>query len=293
MKGRVRLQSLILVAVSAAGAALLISFTGDLPHLWPLAGIPILVAAVDWGVPGALVVSSLVAAGFWLALLGEDATVRMSQAPGLPAGLAAFTVGAVFVGISIRRQQLRIAEAEEAAVLDELTGVYEEGHFRARLDEEIRRAQRYGHEVGLVLLDIDDLGGFNDTFGHYKGDLLIKHMAEIARLSVRDSDVLARLDGGCFAVLLVHAGPNESALVAERLRTAVERADFEGDELEPATKRTVSGGVVSYPTAGADVDGLLDRAREALRGAKAEGRNRVLAPDGGPAEREASQAEAR
>lgn len=285
MTPRIHLRSLLLVAMSAAFVALLIGFTRDLAHLWPLAGLPIVLAALLYGPKGALVVGALTGAAAALATVGESPPLPAAAAPGLAAGLATFVIAGLLAGFSVRREQGRVTRAEHDSVVDPLTGLLNREHFMARLDEEVCRARRYGSDLGLALFDVDDLRTFNDTFGRYKGDVLLRHLGEILKLSTRDSDVLARYEGGSFAVALPCAGEAEAPLVAERLRMTIEGTDFEGDELEPATKRTVSAGVAAFPTVAGGANELLEHASRALRRAKAEGGNRVAASEAAAATR--------
>lgn len=281
MKTHIHLRPVLLTALSGAFVALLIGFSGDLYRLWPLCGLPVILAAILYGPPGALVVGVLVCAVMALALMGEPSPVPPSSIPAMVVGIAVFVVGGVLVGLALRRRDLDLQKAERTSVVDKLTELYDRDYVVRRLAEELQRAQRYGAKLGLALVDIDDLRTFNDTFGHYKGDVLIRHTGEIIRLTTRDTDVLARYEGGTFATIFPHAGTAETASVAERIRLAIEEADFEGDELEPATKRTVSVGVASFPESAAQPDELFERAAEALHKAKLEGRNRVAVPPGG------------
>jgi diguanylate cyclase (GGDEF)-like protein len=280
MSTRLRLRSLMLVAVSGALAALIVLFTGDLGSYWPLLGLPIIIAAITHKVPGALVVSAAVIAGVALLWLGGSESLDPTQAPGLLVGLGVFAVCGLIVGRWAELFERKAGELEQAAVVDELTGLYDRNYLEERLVEEVGRADRYGASVGLAVFDVDDLRSFNDTFGHYRADLMLRHLADVIKLTTRESDVVTRLEGGTFAVLFMQTATEQVVIAAERVRAAVEKAEFEGDELEPSTKRTVSAGVASYPDWAGDGAGMLETAQEALRAAKEQGKNTVVAPAG-------------
>jgi diguanylate cyclase (GGDEF)-like protein len=180
-----------------------------------------------------------------------------------------FLACGLIVGVLTQRQELHSQELERISVYDPLTGVYSSSYLLTRLEEETRRRERYGGEVALLLLEIDDLKAFSDTFGTHRGDLLLAHLAEILRISVRNTDVLARHTGGTFGLICPHCGPSEAAVIAERLAKLVEETEFEGDELEPVTRHTMSVGMSTYPDPASDVSGLLEGATVDLQAAKA------------------------
>ncbi len=162
------------------------------------------------------------------------------------------------------------------AFTDVMTGLENHRRFRMRLDEEVRRAYRYGHPVSLLLIDIDDFKRANDTFGHPAGDAILRQVGALLRRSVRGFDVPARYGGEEMAVILPQTGASDAALLAERIRRAVEESRFAlpGDP-DSNVQITISLGVATLPDhAGGDAV-LIERADHALYRAKRGGRNAV------------------
>ncbi|MHB8631091.1 MAG: diguanylate cyclase [Candidatus Limnocylindria bacterium] len=171
------------------------------------------------------------------------------------------------------------AAAHEAvrrlSVTDELTGVYNGRHFRARLHEEIERAKRSGRPLALLVIDSDSLKHVNDRFGHEAGNRHLVAIARAVQTHVRTSDVVARFGGDEFLVLQPDATPEAAALVAERIRVAVAAtrvAAADGAQLSG----TVSIGVAGYPGSASDEDSLFRRADAALYDAKRQGKDRIV-----------------
>jgi diguanylate cyclase (GGDEF)-like protein len=124
--------------------------------------------------------------------------------------------------------------------------------------------------VSLVLLDIDHFKPLNDEHGHQIGDDVLRQVAAVLGETARTIDVPARYGGEEFAVVLPECDRAEAAMVAERLRSAIEQADT-------IVKITVSAGVATFPEHGATPEALIRAADDALYSAKDSGRNRVVA----------------
>jgi diguanylate cyclase (GGDEF)-like protein len=165
-------------------------------------------------------------------------------------------------------------EMAELALKDALTGVYNRRHFMARLDGEWKRYLRYGRPLSLLMLDIDHFKSINDRFGHDVGDQAIISVARMCATQTRDSDVVARIGGEEFAILLPETDLAEARAVAERLRKAVAERTLAINA--KAVAFTVSIGLVPADGAVADPADLMKRADEALYAAKRSGRNRVM-----------------
>ncbi len=186
---------------------------------------------------------------------------------------------------SLRRSLRQLRKANQAlrvlSARDELTGVSNRRHLDRRLDAEWRRAQRYGHPLSLVMMDIDLFKRVNDTYGHRAGDHVLQQLAVILRSwATRPSDVVARYGGEEFAVLLPHLGRNEAVRLAERIRRAVEQSHvaWEGHEI----RLTASLGVSSMEgDTGILPEALVRAADRAMYAVKRSGRNGVqfLAPE--------------
>ncbi|HUQ30624.1 MAG TPA: diguanylate cyclase [Pyrinomonadaceae bacterium] len=167
---------------------------------------------------------------------------------------------------------------EEAAFTDHLTGAANRRRFDQQLEREIERAERYGHPFCLLLLDIDDFKKINDTFGHETGDEVINHLAKILHDGIRAPDLVARIGGDEFAVLLVETNVIKGFEVADRLRQTIKDSDFPtaGSAGSGSLKITASFGIAELPPDEPTTPELLARrADAALYEAKREGRDRV------------------
>ena len=161
------------------------------------------------------------------------------------------------------------------SITDSLTGIFNRRHFIEESEREIARARRYALSSGLLLLDIDHFKRINDTYGHTIGDDALKAFAAACQKALRTNDILGRLGGEEFAVFLPQTDADGAALVAERIRGAVEEIAVPLDG-GGAVRFTVSVGVAAAANGEQPVDTLLSRADEALYQAKAAGRNRVV-----------------
>ncbi|MGQ9830975.1 MAG: diguanylate cyclase, partial [Thermochromatium sp.] len=165
------------------------------------------------------------------------------------------------------------------AVFDDLTGIPNRRFFIEQLAHEFKRGRREQVPLSLLICDIDDFKGYNDTFGHQAGDRCLRAVADLLRASLqRGSDFCARYGGEEFVVVLPNTTLKGALRVAERIRAAV--ADL--GMWHPASPRgivTISIGVaeVSGDAHDPDHESLLRRADEALYRAKEHGRNRVEA----------------
>jgi diguanylate cyclase (GGDEF)-like protein len=131
----------------------------------------------------------------------------------------------------LKVQAERLAEAnsrlEELAAMDGLTGLKNRRAFEDRLEEEVARARRHGHPLSLILIDIDHFKSYNDTFGHPKGDEVLRHVGRLLMRLMRDTDFAARYGGEEFAIILPNTDREGAHQVAERLRLTIEGATWE------------------------------------------------------------------
>ena len=153
---------------------------------------------------------------------------------------------------------------------DSLTGLLNHSAFHERLAEEIRRANRHRSTVGLLIFDIDHFRRLNDTWGHSVGDEVLRGVAVVARDTCRGNDVVCRLGGEEFAVILPGSSLEDAGAVAERLRVAIQETSFPG--VDPVS---VSIGVAACPAHASSPRDLTTCAQVALMEAKEAGRNRV------------------
>lgn len=160
---------------------------------------------------------------------------------------------------------------------DFLTGLSSRSWFMRQALVEVRRANRYQNPLSLLMLDIDFFKRINDTHGHQAGDIVLKKVAELCKQMLRDSDVVGRLGGEEFALLLPETNHHQAYIVAERLRTNIEQTKIVLPAEEVTLQLTVSLGVASLEGKADEVEAMIARADKALYEAKRHGRNRVFA----------------
>jgi diguanylate cyclase (GGDEF)-like protein len=162
---------------------------------------------------------------------------------------------------------------------DLLTGMYNRRHLDEQLARQHSGARRHGHELGLILLDIDHFKRVNDTYGHAAGDRVLCEFADRLTRQLRATDIAGRWGGEEFLVIVPDTDLDGAMHVAERIRvaTAASAVTFDGH----AISITVSGGCVVGPTASPDE--LVSTADARLYVAKDSGRNRIVASAVAPA----------
>ncbi|MCM8824460.1 MAG: sensor domain-containing diguanylate cyclase [Candidatus Omnitrophica bacterium] len=153
---------------------------------------------------------------------------------------------------------------------DTLTSLWNYGYFQYKLDEEIMKANSQKYELVVMMIDIDDFKKFNDTFGHQAGDDALKKVANILKQCSRKIDIVCRYGGEEFALILPNTSKDESIIIAERIRNAIESQEIMQRHI------TVSIGVASFPLDVKSKDELIKKADLALYRAKSEGKNRVI-----------------
>lgn len=182
------------------------------------------------------------------------------------------------IGIThdITEHHAMLLQLEYQARTDSLTKLPNRGHFLQVAERELGRAIRYGGELSMLLLDIDHFKQVNDLHGHKAGDLVLATIADICRATLRDCDVVGRIGGEEFAVLLPETDAEHAFEAAQRLRQAIAEAPTALDD-GSRIQATVSIGVASLDGAATSVASLLQKADSALYAAKHAGRNCVIA----------------
>ena len=161
---------------------------------------------------------------------------------------------------------------ERLATVDGLTGLFNRRHFDTLARIEWGRFQRYVRPLSLLALDVDNFKSINDCFGHDAGDLILKSIADDCSSMRRETDIVGRLGGEEFVLLLPETNESAAKLVAERLRELI--ADH--TSIFPETQISVSIGVAGATLGMSSFEVMLKRADEALYEAKRGGRNRVV-----------------
>jgi diguanylate cyclase (GGDEF)-like protein len=154
------------------------------------------------------------------------------------------------------------------AYRDSLTGLYNHRYFQEQLVHEVERAQRYGHHLSVLMLDVDRFKQVNDTYGHLMGDTLLSYVARLVSAKVRSSDMAARYGGDEFAVILPETGQEKAIAVAEKLTRAVSAGRHWQGALLDNLGVGICFGVASFPDDGRTADDLLVCADRRLYGAK-------------------------
>jgi diguanylate cyclase (GGDEF)-like protein/PAS domain S-box-containing protein len=165
------------------------------------------------------------------------------------------------------------ARVEQLAVLDELTHVYNRRGLKEIGDREVERAQRFGHQLAVLFLDVDHFKEINDEYSHAIGDEVLRAVASCFGEQLRSVDMIGRYGGEEFVFLLPETGLENARVIAERLRLEIERMTI--TTVQGDLKVTASIGVSSLTGDIHTLEALLDKADAAVHRAKAAGRNRV------------------
>jgi diguanylate cyclase (GGDEF)-like protein/PAS domain S-box-containing protein len=178
----------------------------------------------------------------------------------------------------ITERKLLEQKLERLARTDVLTGLANRREFYERCEVEIARSRRFTAPLSVMVLDADHFKRINDQHGHAAGDLVLKQISQVCRTVLRETDLLARLGGEEFGVLMPQTTLARAAEVAQRLRLAL-AAEVVAQPDSPPLSITVSIGVSQLAVSDPDIDALLKRADAALYRAKAAGRNQVVWDD--------------
>ncbi len=162
----------------------------------------------------------------------------------------------------------------EQAITDELTGLSNQRRFRLLIDKESSRAQRFGHDLSLMILDIDDFKQVNDEYGHLQGDEVLRTIGRVLIEESRGVDEPARYGGEEFVLALPETGSEGALEVAERIRHRIEATEIPLVDGSGTMRVTASVGLASMPTSAQDARGLIAAADGALYRAKGAGKNR-------------------
>jgi len=165
-----------------------------------------------------------------------------------------------------------VTELETISTTDALTGLRNRRAFDEKMQDEHQRSIRSKQPFSLLLIDIDHFKSYNDSFGHQAGDDALSEVARLLQYTVRNYDMAARYGGEEFAVILPGTEKQGAMELAERLRRAVERAEWINRKI------TVSIGVATLAF-GQSVPALIEEADRALYTAKEQGRNRIVDSD--------------
>ncbi|QFU75432.1 GGDEF domain-containing protein [Halioglobus maricola] len=240
-----------------------------------LAGSAVAVFSASWALQISAISLLLLPIVSWFYAQGSLQTAGMATA-GLMFLLSAMRSARVLAGtintsLSLKHRLIAAnAVAERLARIDELTDLYNRRAFYEYSRLQTAQAQRTGNPLSLILLDIDHFKGVNDTYGHAVGDEVLRHVSDMLRASVRESDICGRIGGEEFALLLPGTSAEKAQVVAEALRRSLYESPFNFSDGEAIVH--ASFGVAAVHGEFSDA---LRQADAALYSAKSAGRNRV------------------
>lgn len=178
----------------------------------------------------------------------------------------------IFWLFRLKRSQLRF---KELSSIDGLTGIFNHQHFMSEADRALRALEKKHGQASLAFIDLDHFKQVNDTHGHATGDVVLRRAVAICRQHLRSTDLFGRLGGEEFGILLLDCSRARGAMVADRIRLAMESTRVEVDDRVVSFSASV--GVVSTESFGYDSKRLCREADAALYRAKRAGRNCVMA----------------
>ncbi len=199
-----------------------------------------------------------------------EALSTMIQYEDKPAILATFR--------DITERKKAEAELKRLVITDDLTGLLNQRYFYIQVMREMERAKRHNRPLSMLLIDIDLFKDFNDKYGHWEGDYVLKKIGEILMKNVREIDMAFRYGGEEFTVLLPDARHEDAIIVAERIRKAVAANVFYPFTLDgqpDIVSKTVSIGVTEFHVED-NIKSFLKRVDNAMYQAKKSGRNMVI-----------------
>lgn len=182
--------------------------------------------------------------------------------------------------IALALGNLKLRETlQHESIRDPLTGLFNRRYVEEFLERELNRAQHNPESIGVIILDVDHFKGFNDTFGHEAGDLLLRDLGHLFHGHIRNSEIASRYGGEEFIMILPGSSLEQTRQRSEELRQQVKHLHLQHlDQLfdQPLGKITISMGVACFPDHGNTYEELFRRAGAALSQAKTQGRDRVV-----------------
>jgi diguanylate cyclase (GGDEF)-like protein len=183
------------------------------------------------------------------------------------------------LGLAVANLKLR-ETLRNQSIHDPLTGLFNRRYMEETLERELRRAERNHRQLCVVMLDLDRFKGFNDTFGHDTGDVVLAEFGRLLRTSVRTADVVCRYGGEEFVLILPDATADDSFRRMEQLRVAATQLYVKHRE-QSIGAPSFSGGIAAFPTNGDKAEELLRAADTALYRAKTTGRSCLVIAESG------------
>ena len=169
-----------------------------------------------------------------------------------------------------------LEESVNLSVKDGLTGLFNRRYFDIQVEQIATNAANFQQPFCLIMIDMDHFKKVNDGYGHQAGDEVLKTLSGILQSNVRASDVLARYGGEEFVIVLVNTPIDTAQMVAERIRSSVENAEFKISAQPEPLKKTLSMGIAEFKIGSETATQVRERADGALYEAKESGRNKVV-----------------
>jgi diguanylate cyclase (GGDEF)-like protein len=264
----------VLAALAIITALLLLTDHGASPFAYAYALVAVAVALAS-GRAAALAV----AAGATLAYVGvlwvDPARDAYASDDLLSFGL---TIGSIWLlaylaSVFASAERAMRRAVEKMSRIDPLTGLFNSSQLYPMLDQEVQRTRRSERGFCLLMIDLDGLKAVNDTYGHHRGDEVLRALGAVIRSSIRNLDTAYRLHGDEFMVLLPETDFVGAFVVAEKIRVGAEEVGLAAATIEMLT--SVSIGLVSCPEDGTSADELMIAADRAMYQAKSLGKNQV------------------
>jgi len=210
----------------------------------------------------------------WVPLWSEQKPIGVLVAEELPEQELK-TLSVIANQLALQLSRVHLYEAVEAlAVTDALTGLFVRNYFLAHAQEELARSARHGLACTVFMADLDGFKQQNDTFGHLVGDVVLREVAQLLQQNLREVDLMARFGGEEFILLLIETPIEHAMPIAERLRQLVELHQIHA--YDERLTQTITIGAAGFPGDAQTLDGLIERADQALYAGKRAGRNRVV-----------------
>ncbi len=176
------------------------------------------------------------------------------------------------IAVSLENSTM-VEQLEQMATTDGLTKLYNKRYFEERIDEILSRAERHEQKLAIVMMDIDHFKRVNDTYGHPVGDIVLRDVSRVLRESMRKIDLVARVGGEEFVVVLDGADAEQAFGKAEELRDQIGELAFETES--GRFQITASAGLAVFPDDTRKKEDLLEKSDVALYQSKRNGRNRT------------------
>jgi len=186
-----------------------------------------------------------------------------------------FFLTAWTIGFYVRLEKSHIEYLIEHANIDGLTGAYNHRYFHEIIGKIWEESMEKKEVLSLLMIDIDYFKKYNDTFGHKRGDELLRQVSAVFKKNLRKTDILCRYGGDEFCVILTDTDKEQATVIANHLRQAVSRHQYKGDKNLSNEGLTISVGVSTFNGELEDYNGFIENADIALYRAKFLRRNRV------------------